>query len=76
MAKTGYGADATLVGAAFNLGRSNIPHDTSKIFQQQFKAIEEMNISQMATAGNIGLAVGEGVKKYGEITKSCSSVER
>lgn len=55
-------ADATLVSAAFNLGRSNVPHDTSQMFKEQFQALEKMNIAKMNMFGDIGEAavvVGE-----------------
>ena len=46
MAK-GYGADATLVSAAFRMGQSRVPADTSKIFQAQYRAIGNMYASNM-----------------------------
>jgi len=49
-------ADATLVSAAFKLGESNVPHDTSQMFKEQFEALEEMNIAKMDMFGDIGEA--------------------
>lgn len=83
-------ADATLVGAAFNLGRSNVPHDTSRIFKEQFKALEGMNIAKAAMFGNIGgagIVVGEKIdqnkrfeegrdKMVDEFTTSIAEVDR
>ena len=46
MAK-GYGGDATLVSAAFRMGQSRVPADTSKIFQAQYRAIGNMYTSNM-----------------------------
>jgi len=39
--KAGYGADATLVQAAFNLGKSRIPGDYSDIFSKQYEGLVE-----------------------------------
>ena len=50
-------ADATLVNAAYRMGMANIPADTSKLFQRQFKAVADMHIAQMETVGT-GILAG------------------
>ena len=36
-------ADATLVNAAYRMGMASVPSDTSRIFQNQFKALRDMH---------------------------------
>jgi len=43
MAGKGYGADATLVAAAYRLGQSYVPKDYSKIFEKQYEGIIAAN---------------------------------
>ena len=43
MAGKGYGADATLVAAAYRLGQSYVPGDYSKIFEKQYEGLIAAN---------------------------------
>jgi hypothetical protein len=61
MAEKGYGADPTLVSAAFRLGQSYIPKDYSSIFAKQY---EGMIAGYKAKYE----AMGEGIKSIGEVT--------
>ena len=61
MAKKGYGADPTLVSAAFRLGQSYVPKDYSSIFAKQY---EGMIAGYKARYE----AMGEGMKSIGEGT--------
>ena len=65
------GADATLVSAAYRMGMANVPHDTSKIFQQQYEALAGIETARLKMYGDIAGSVGElaetGVKTYFKI---------
>ena len=53
MAKKGYGADATLVAAAYRLGRSNVPGDFSKIFEKQYEGLIAANKAKASMQGEM-----------------------
>ena len=53
MAKKGYGADATLVAAAYRLGQSNVPGDFSKIFEKQYEGLIAANKAKASMQGEM-----------------------
>jgi len=61
MAGKGYGADPTLVSAAFRLGQSYIPKDYSDIFAKQYEGMIAAYKAKYE-------AIGEGIKAIGETT--------
>ena len=64
-------ADATLVSAAYNMGMANVPHDTSKIFQQQYEALAGIETARLGMYGDIVEGAAQlfdtGVKTYAKV---------
>ena len=71
MAKKGYGADSTLVSAAFRLGQSYVPKDYSGIFAKQYEGMIAANKAKYEMFGKgietFGEVVGGVIKKNAEI---------
>ena len=49
----GYGADATLVAAAYRLGQSNVPGDFTKIFEKQYQGLADAYKAKAAMQGKM-----------------------
>ena len=60
MAGKGYGADSTLVSAAFRLGQSYVPKDYSDIFAKQYEGMIAANKAKYEM-------FGKGIETFGEI---------
>tara|TARA_R110002012_G_scaffold242630_1_gene417025 strand:+ start:18 stop:1883 length:1866 start_codon:yes stop_codon:yes gene_type:complete len=64
-------ADATLVNAAYKMGMANVPHDTSRIFQQQYAALAGIETAKIGMYGDIaesvGNVIGKGIEAYAQI---------
>jgi len=71
MAGKGYGADSTLVSAAFRLGQSYVPKDYSDIFAKQYEGMIAANKAKYEMFGKgietFGKVVGEVIKKDAKI---------
>ena len=63
MAKKGYGADPTLVSAAFRLGQSYVPKDYSSIFAKQYEGMIAGYKARYESMGEGMKSVGEGTGK-------------
>ena len=61
MAKKGYGADSTLVSAAFRLGQSYVPKDYSSIFAKQYEGMIAANKAKYEM-------FGKGIETFSNIT--------
>ena len=83
MAGKGYGADATLVAAAYRLGQSYVPGDYSKIFEKQYEGIIAANQAKAQAKidylKNLDENIGDFMESYGEdkaeIEEAVDSVE-
>ena len=58
MAK-GYGADATLVSAAYRLGASYGPADYSKIFQMQYESLAKSIQAKSEMIGDVAISFAD-----------------
>lgn len=71
MANQGYGADATLVNAAYRMGMANVPADTSKIFKQQYEALAGIETARLKMWEDITKSTGDlletGIETYAKI---------
>ena len=68
MAK-GYGADATLVAAAYRLGQSYVPKDYTEIFKTQYQALADAHTAKMKMKADMWTATAGLVTKIGEHIK-------
>ena len=63
-------ADATLVNAAFALGRSYVPADYSSIFEKQYEGIIAANAAKYKMYGDIAMSagnvIGGAIEDYGK----------
>ena len=70
MAGKGYGADATLVAAAYRLGQSNVPGDYSKIFEKQYEGLIAANKAKAQASIDFSKNLTEKVGDFMEFKKA------
>ena len=69
MAKKGYGADPTLVAAAYRLGQSYVPGDYSSIFEKQYQGLIAANKAKAQAGIDVLKSIGENVDDFMESKK-------